>query len=157
MDSPPAFLGFLGFLGAFLCLAWPASLQPHVVTRRIGQGGRAQEGIPACRWASLFSFFGFLGVFLCFCLACLPPAARGCSPQWLGGQGTGRNPWVCFLVFLGRGLALDAAMARGLGEEGIGFPARVSVERKDLCSVERFRAEHSDFSAVSDVLCLGEP
>ena len=39
----------------------------------------------------------------------------------------------------------------------IGFPAGVSVERKDLCSVERFRAEHSDFSAVSDVLCLGEP
>ena len=62
-----------------------------------------------------------------------------------------------FLVFLGRGLALDAAMARGLGEEGIGFPAGVSVERKDLCSVERFRAEHSDFSAVSDVLCLSEP
>ena len=65
VDSPPVFLGFLGFLGAFLCLAWPASLQPHVVTRRIGQGGRAQEGIPACRWSSFFSlvFLGFSFVF----------------------------------------------------------------------------------------------
>ena len=50
----------LVFLGFSFVFAWPASLQPHVVVRRNGLGGRAQEGIPGCGWVPL-GLLGFLG------------------------------------------------------------------------------------------------
>ena len=50
-------------------------------------------------------WLGFVGVVLGLAWPASPPAARGHTPRWPGGQGTGRNPWVdsppVFLDFLG--------------------------------------------------------